>query len=141
MKIITNLINHRVVRYLFSGGSAVAVDLIILYVLKHYFHLWYLPSAVIAFIVAIYVSFMMQKFFTFNDYKKEGTGKQMLYYLTLQITNLCLNTLFMYIGVDFLHVQYLVSQMIISGVMAISNFFIYRHLVFSTDSVSAGDKI
>jgi|ERR1035437_1281197 putative flippase GtrA len=131
----------RIVRYLFSGVSAVVADLVVLFVLEHYLHLWYLLSAIIAFVVAVYVSFNLQKFFTFNDYTKEGARKQMFFYLSLQVINLCLNTLFMYIGVDFLHIQYIVSQIIISGVMAVSNFFIYKYLVFRPDTASAENNI
>lgn len=124
---------NRIIRYLISGGSVMATDLVVLFILTHFFRLWYLLSAVIAFIAAVIVSFTMQKFFTFNDQSRDTIHKQMVFYLSLQVFNLFLNTWLMYIGVDLLHFHYLVSQISISALMAISNFFIYKHLVFSPD--------
>ena len=97
--------------------------------------MWYLLAAVVAFLVAVAVSFMLQKFFTFNDYTKSKTGKQAAFYLGFQVFNLCFNTLLMYVGVDLLHTQYLVAQILISGIMAVYNFFVYKHFVFTPDAV------
>ena len=129
------LYNHRVVRFLFSGGLAAAAHIIPLFVLVRFFYMWYLLAAVVAFITAVAVSFMMQKFFTFNDYTREKIKQQTVLYLGIQIFNLCLNTLFMYIGVDLLHIHYILAQVLISGMMAVYNFFVYKHLVFTPDAV------
>ena len=129
------LYNHRVARYLFSGGSATAANIIPLFILVHFFNMWYLLATVVAFLVAATVSFTLQKLFTFNDYTKSGTGKQAALYLGFQIFNLCLNTLLMYIGVDLLRIQYVLAQVLISGGMAVYNFFIYKRLVFTPDAV------
>ena len=129
------LYNHSVVRFLFSGGLAAAANIIPLFVLVHFFYIWYLLAAVVAFITAVAVSFMMQKFFTFNDYTREKIKQQTVLYLGIQIFNLCLNTLFMYIGVDLLHIHYILAQVLISGMMAVYNFFVYKHLVFTPDAV------
>ena len=129
------LYNHRVVRFLFSGGSATAANVIPLFVLVHFFYMWYLLAAVVAFTVATFVSFTLQKFFTFNDYTKSGTGKQATLYLGFQVFNLCINTLLMYVGVDLLNIQYIIAQVLISGIMAVYNFFVYKHLVFTPDAV------
>ena len=129
------LYNHRVVRFLFSGGLAAAANIIPLFVLVHFFYIWYLLAAVVAFITAVAVSFMMQKFFTFNDYTRHKINQQTSLYLGVQIFNLCFNTLLMYVGVDLLHIQYLIAQVLISGSMAVYNFFVYKHLVFTPDAI------
>ena len=128
------LYNHRVVRFLFSGGLATAANIIPLFVLVHFFYMWYLLAAVFSFITAVAVSFMMQKFFTFNDYTREKIKQQTTLYFGIQIFNLCINTLLMYVGVNLLHIQYLLAQVLISGVMAVYNFFVYKHLVFTPDA-------
>ena len=132
--IIFRLIQWRVMRYLISGASAVAIDLVLLFILVHFLHMWYLLAAVIAFLAAVCVSFIMQKFFTFNDYARRGIGRQTTFYLGLQVFNIILNTFLMYVGVDLIHISYIVSQILISVAMAVSNFFIYRHLIFTPDS-------
>lgn len=129
------LYKHRIARYLFSGGFATAANIIPLFVLVHFFYMWYLLATSLSFIAAVTVSFTMQKFFTFNDYTREKIKQQTALYLGIQIFNLCLNTLLMYIGVDILHIQYIIAQVLISGVMAVYNFFVYKHLVFTPDAV------
>ena len=81
------------------------------------------------------MSFIMQKFFTFNDYTRHKINQQTSLYLGVQIFNLCFNTLLMYVGVDLLHIQYLIAQVLISGSMAVYNFFVYKHLVFTPDAI------
>lgn len=117
-------------RYLIAGGTAFATNIILLFILVHFFHVWYLFAAITSFIGGVYVSFMMQKFFTFNDYGKEKIRKQQAIYLGVQVFNLGINTLFMYIGVDLFHLSYLISQILIASVMAVYNFFIYKYLIF-----------
>lgn len=73
----------------------------------------------------------MQKFFTFKDYGKERIKRQSVIYLCVQILNLGINTLLMYVSVDVLHAHYLIAQTLIAGGMAVSNFLIYKHLVFA----------
>ena len=132
--------NHRITRFLFSGGFATATNIISLFVLVRFFHIWYLLAAVVAFLLAVVASFVLQKFFTFNDYTRSKTGKQAAFYLGFQVFNLCLNTLLMYVGVDLLHIQYLLAQVLISGGMAVYNFFVYKHLVFTPDATHTDNK-
>jgi len=128
--LLMSLIKWQLMRYLISGGSAFITNITSLFILVHFFHMWYLLATVVSFIVSVYVSFMMQKFFTFNDYGKEKIRHQQVFYFGIQIFNLTVNTLLMYISVDLLHIHYIISQIIIASVMAISNFFVYKYLVF-----------
>ena len=134
------LYNHRIARFLFSGGFATATNIILLFILVHFFYMWYLLAAILSFVAAVIVSFTMQKFFTFNDYTREKIKQQTALYFGIQIFNLCLNTLFMYIGVELLRIQYILAQVLISGAMAIYNFFVYKHMVFTPDAVYTENK-
>jgi len=128
--LIVRLMKWRVMRYLISGGSAAVTNIVVLFILVHFFHLWYLLAAVMSFIVAVFVSFTMQKFFTFNDYTREKIRQQTALYFGIQILNLCLNAFLLYISVDMLHIHYLISQILILGFIAVYSFFLFKHLVF-----------
>lgn len=131
MKIlISKLFKWQILRYFISGGSAFATNIITLFILVHFFHIWYLLSAVISFTISIFVSFTMQKFFTFSNYTKEKIRQQTIFYFGVQIINLGINTFFMYINVHLFNIHYIVSQVITGGIIAIYTFFVYRHLVF-----------
>lgn len=131
---ISRLMKWRVLRYLISGGSAAVTNLVVLFILVHFFHIWYLFSAVLSFAVAVFVSFLMQKFFTFNDYTKYKIKRQSALYLGIQIFNLGPNALLLYIAVDKFHIHYLISQIVVLGIIAVYSFFLFKHLVFTPDA-------
>ncbi|OHA20349.1 MAG: hypothetical protein A2849_01065 [Candidatus Taylorbacteria bacterium RIFCSPHIGHO2_01_FULL_51_15] len=119
---------QRLFRYLASGGTAAAVDLLALYIGTDLLHIHYLISAALAFIVAFFVSFMLQKFWTFQDHSIERVRLQMTLYFLVAGGNLALNTLLMYFFVEKLHLWYLLAQVVASGLIAFESFFISRYL-------------
>ncbi|MDD5050817.1 MAG: GtrA family protein [Candidatus Pacebacteria bacterium] len=120
----------KIIRYLISGGIATGVDLFLLFLFKSIFHFWYLLSAILAFLVAFGVSFSLQKFWTFGDSSTHLLKSQMGVYFLITACNLGLNTLFMYLFVDILGIQYLISQIIASTLIAFESYFIYGRFVF-----------
>lgn len=120
---------HVVLRYIISGGTSAVVDLTVLFVLHTLLGMHYLVSAILAYLVAFWVSFLLHKFWTFESHK-EDTRKQVVMYLGSSLFGLGLNTLLMYIFVEHLHIQVLLSQFIVGGLVACCTFFISRNLVF-----------
>ncbi|MBX4200299.1 GtrA family protein [Candidatus Parcubacteria bacterium] len=130
---IRNILNSRygrIIRYLISGGTAAVVDLGVLYILVHVLRVQYLISAVVGFIVAFGASFIMQKYFTFQEDSKDRIPVELSTYLLVSLINLGLNTLGMYLSVDIMHLQYLGAQFIVNGILAIYSYFVYKYLVF-----------
>ncbi len=123
------LSRHVVLRYLISGGMAGATDLIALYFLNTILGLYYLLAAILAFIIAFSVSFTMHKFWTFESHEEE-THKQVVLYFGTSLFGLSLNTLLMYLFVDFVHIPVLLSQIIVGFLVASVTFFISRSIVF-----------
>jgi putative flippase GtrA len=121
----------RFFRYLAAGGTAAFVDLGLLYLLTESFGLHYLFSAILAFIVAFFVSFFLQKFWTFQDNSVEKVHTQVAVYFITAIASLALNTLLMYLFVEWLHLWYMSAQFLASGLLACVTFFISRDFIFS----------
>lgn len=133
MKIlITRLMKLEILRYLVSGGSAAVTNITILFVLVHFFHIWYLLAAIVSYVTAIYVSFVMHKFFTFNDYTKNKIRRQTSMHVGIQVFNISINTLLMYVSVDLLHIHYIISQVLSGTGIALYSFLVYKHLVFTS---------
>jgi len=118
-------------KYLISGGIAAGVDIVLLAIFKELGGLNYLVAAILAFFLAFIVSFVMQKFWTFGDTGMTGVHRQAGLYLGIALVNLLVNTLLMYIFVDWFHIWYILSQVLASGLIAISSFVIYRRFVFN----------
>lgn len=117
-------------RYIVSGGSAAIVDLFVLHIFVKCFDMWYVLAAILAFLIAFGVSFTLQKFWTFKDVSKKVTSQATIYFV-VSVINLGINTLLMYVFVDYGHLHYLISQIIASGILAISSYFIYSSFIFS----------
>jgi putative flippase GtrA len=122
------------IKYLISGGTAFLVDIALLYLMTHYGGIHYLWSAVLAFSGAFFVSFFMQKFWTFRDNEKKGIARQMYKYFAVGIMNLGLNTALMYLFVDKLKIWYILAQVIATALIAITSFLIYNFYIFNTES-------
>ena len=122
--------NSKVLKYLISGGSAAVVNLSVLYVSTDILHVWYLASSVLANILAFFVSFFLQKFWTFNNASVELVKKQLALYLLVAVINLGINTLLMFMFVEYVELHYLLAQIVTSGLIAIESFFVYQYFIF-----------
>lgn len=120
----------KIIRYLISGGTATAVDLGFLYVFTSLFHINYLLSSVLAFLLAFGVSFFLQKFWTFADRATDRMKSQLVIYFIITSINLGINTLLMYFFVDFFHIQYILAQIITAGLVACESYFVFQIFVF-----------
>lgn len=124
----------RLLRYLVAGSVAAIVDFGLLYLFTDEFGLHYLISAILAFIAAFFVSFFLQKFWTFRDDSVDRVHVQVVIYFVIAVFNLLLNTALLYLFVDVGGLWYMAGQFLASGLLAIESFFISRHFVFSVTS-------
>src|SRR3989338_11713432 len=85
--LISRVIEWRPLRYLLSGGTAAAANLTVLFVLVHFFHIWYLEASVLSFIIGMCVSFVLQKFFTFSDFSRQQMRWQTSLHIGIQLVS------------------------------------------------------
>lgn len=121
---------RRLIKYFISGGASAAVDLIILYILTDILGIWYLLSSIVAFAVAIGVSFTLQKFWTFRNLTTSRLYQQAALYLLIGVINLLLNSGLMYILVEVVLLWYILAQVIAALVIAALSFFVYKNFIF-----------
>lgn len=115
-------------RYIISGGTSAFVDLLILFILNSYLGFHYLISSILAFSIAFFVSFILQKFWTFRNHSTDGVHGQIFIYLGSSLFSLSVNTLLMYIFVDYFHLMVLLSQIFAGAIVACFTFFISRRI-------------
>jgi putative flippase GtrA len=123
----------QLVRFVLSGGTATISNLLVVFVLTDLLHVYYLLSSTAAFVTSFSVSFMLQKFWTFNDRKVDVVHKQLAISLSIAGFNLLLNTLFMYVFVEYVGLHYFVAQLLSTALIACETFFMYRHVIFVPD--------
>ena len=120
-----------IARYIVAGVIGVVVNVGVLYGLTHFLGMWYLAASMVSFVVSLLVSFALQKMWTFQDRGMQVAGRQFLVYLAIALFNLGLNSLCMYFFTSILGIWYVISQLLSSGLIAISSFFLYRAFVFT----------
>lgn len=131
-KIFYFIFQHRkVFKFLISGGSAAVVTIITLFVLTDLIGIWYVLSSAIAFMFGFLVSFTLQKFWTFQDMRKDKAKSQAVFYFIVTVINLGLNTLGIFLFVDYLNFHYLLAQFIVAMLLACITYFIYSKLIFN----------
>lgn len=117
-------------RYLVAGITGAGTQIGLLYILTDVLGFWYLYSSIISFVIAIVISFILQKLWTFGDKKVRTAHHQFGKYLVVAVCGICINTAFMYILVDIVHIWYILAQIITGAVIAIFNFLMYKFFVF-----------
>ena len=128
--LILRLNDIKILRFIISGGTATVADLAFLYIFTDLFHIWYVASAAMAFVIAFTISFIAQKFWTFNDHSLDTIRAQGSMYFLVALISLLVNTYAVYSLVDYLHFYYILAQIVVSAFIAVVNYIVYSKFIF-----------
>jgi putative flippase GtrA len=121
------------VRYVFSGGTAAAIDVIILYILAVHYGVYYLAAATSAMTVSFIARFILQKFITFQNDDRTHEKRQFAYYSILYIASLAATNALLYVFVDILGFPLVISQIVSILLIACACYFIYQLFIFTEE--------
>ncbi|MBN2884391.1 GtrA family protein [Patescibacteria group bacterium] len=127
-----------IVKFFVAGSSAAVVDLIALYLFHGVFRWEIVLSTSLAFLLSFFISFSLQKLWTFRNYNKKRLPHQLVLYIGAAFISMNLNALAMHLMVNNWHIWYLLSQIAVNVFLGIINFFIYKFIVFR--NISDEDK-
>lgn len=117
-------------RYCFVGGFAFIVDAGGLFLLTEYAGLYYLLSATISFILGLVVNYLLSKSWIFRKSKLTSRWTEFIIYSIIGVVGLGLNTLFLYLFTDCLHIYYMLSKIITAALVMLWNFFARKIILF-----------
>lgn len=123
--------HRQIIKFLIAGGTATSADILIYYVLTYLAGLWYIASSISSFIIAFWISFSLQKFWTFRDKNTQKIMRQTYFYFFVAIANLGISTLLIYSFVDYMNIHKLLSKIFANAIIAAESFFVYRHFIFA----------
>ena len=126
---------RRAFKYIIAGGTAACVDVGTLFVLKGIVGLSLIPAVSIAFFFGFCASFILQKFWAFEDNSTDRVHAQATMYFIVSGINFFLNLALMYVLVELAHIWYIFAKILVSGGIAFASFFIYRAFIFTQSSV------
>lgn len=122
----TNTLFVRLLKFGISGAVAAFFHLGLLYFFTEFLHWWYVWSTSVAFVVAFLVSFVLQKFWTFENIAAGKFHFQIYAHFFLATFNLLLNNIFVYFLVEYGQIWYMYAQGITTIVIALETFLILR---------------
>ncbi len=118
-------------KFALVGLIGTVINLLILYFLTEFFGIYYLFSAVVAFIVAASNNFILNKIWTFKEKIRDKILSKYVKFFSISITALLVNLFFLYIFTEFLGIYYMISQIIAIGIALIINFLGNKIWTFS----------
>lgn len=124
-------------RFGISGATAALALFGTLYLLTEHLGLWYVYSVLIASTVSFFVSFGLQKLWTFRDQSSGAALRQLLAFVGLFLANSAINAALLYGMVEYLHAPYLAAEVLIAILIAIWNFIVMRYVIFKPDRALA----
>lgn len=117
-------------RYCFVGGFVFIVDAGGLFVLTEYAGIYYLLSATISFILGLVVNYLLSTAWIFKKSKLSNRWTEFLIYSVIGVVGLGLNTLFLWLFTDCLHIYYMLSKIITAALVMLWNFFARKIILF-----------
>lgn len=123
---------NKILRFIVAGGTAASSQIILLFIFTDIFKIWYLYSSILSFVIALVISFLLQKFWAFRDKGTEMVHIQFFKYTLVAVSGLVFNTALMYLWVSILDLWYILAQIVTGVVIAVYNFLMYRKFIFKS---------
>lgn len=126
MKKLKELLNFSVskefIKFAIVGVVNTAINLSVLYVLTEFFGLWYILSSLLAFLVAVTNSFIMNTLWTFKSNIKHKTATKYTKFFIVSAITALFNIFFLYVFTEFFGLWYMLSQLIAIALTLMMNF-------------------
>ena len=132
-KIKALFIKYReLISYVFFGGLTTVVSFGSYFILNMVFHVYYLYSQIISWILAVAFAFVTNKKFVFNNNEKTITGiiVQIIQFYVSRLFSFGVETLLLFCMVAGLGYGENISKIVVSIVTVILNYFTSKFLVF-----------
>jgi glycosyltransferase involved in cell wall biosynthesis/putative flippase GtrA len=117
-------------RYLVAGITAASSNILLFYLFTYPLDIWYLYSSVIAYFLSFFLSFALQKFWTFRDKSVDKVHHQFIKYGAVALIGVGVNSLCMFFFVDILNIWPILAQVMTGAIIAVFNFFAYKTFIF-----------
>ena len=129
-KFINFITSKMFIRFCISGITGIVVWAISIYILKEYIKLWYLYSSMIAVAMSYLAGFIIQKYWVFENKGNEKIKKQFIVFILTSILFWGANTLFLYLFVNFLHLNDIFAQVMLTTIWLFTSLLVSKKLIF-----------
>lgn len=110
-------------KFCLIGSIGTVISVAVLYFLTEFFNVFYMTSALFAFIVSVTNNFVLNKTWIFKEKIRENIFRKYIKFITISIIALIVNLMFLYWFVEYLKIWYVFAQVLAIGASLFINFF------------------
>ena len=118
-----------IINYLIFGGFTTLISIITYALFAKVFHIDYLISNVLSWIIAVLFAYITNKIFVFESKSKKNI-KEITSFFFFRVVSLIMEMVILYIFVDMLHIDDLVTKIIAQVIVIVSNYVFSKLFVF-----------
>jgi putative flippase GtrA len=116
------------VKYVITGLVSFAVEISLVYLFTDVLKVWYIYSNSMALSVVFIINFSLNRFWAFRS--RQPFMKQFITSGLLFALNLVVGNAIMFFFTDKIHLYYLFSKVIATGMSVAWNFFLYKYYIY-----------
>jgi putative flippase GtrA len=138
-KIILNNMSN-LFRYCIVGACGTLIDIVSLFLLREFIHIDLYVAVTISFVLAATSNFYFNKIWTFKD-RSPRIFRQYALFMGISCIGLCLTLGGMWLFVSVLGIWYILSKLIVSGLVMIFNFLSNLLITFKGSRIASALKV
>ena len=104
------------------GVIAFVIDYGFMVLLTEVFNVPYLISTTVSFIISVVFNYFASMRFVFKRKDDMSRRREFIIFLVLSVIGLAINDVFMWLMVDFLYIDYRISKIVVTFIVAVWNF-------------------
>lgn len=132
---LKTLYSPQFVKYVTIGFLGTGLDFLLLYTLVEYAHLYYIFAAIISVSIVLWISFSLNKYWTFRN-REQQYIRQLLKYLVSHAAGQILNFSILILLVEIFDLWYIFAKVCATAIVVTWNFLITKNWVFLTKKMS-----
>ncbi|GIW66726.1 MAG: dolichol monophosphate mannose synthase [Candidatus Parcubacteria bacterium] len=121
-----NNLAKRFIKFIIVGTLGTIINLLFFYLLVKHLSIWYILSAIISFFIAVTNNYLLNQKWTFAG----SVQSSYLKFVLVSLGGLIVNLIILFLLVEYLRINYLLSQLIAIGLASIFNFYQSQRFVF-----------
>lgn len=129
-RLFTDCLEFKLVRYFFVGGAAAVVDLSLFFIFARLLGFHYLLVGAGAFTVAAVVNYFLSIRYVFVSGIRFRGHKEFVWVYGVSVVGLLLNQVILYLGVDILHRDMMLTKITAIGLVFGWNYLARKHFIF-----------
>lgn len=135
MKKIINLYKkyEEIVNYLIVGGLTTLVSIVIYAVCTKGFHINYMVSNVISWIISVLFAYITNRMFVFKS-KSNNIALEIYQFFKYRIFSFLIDVLLMYVLVELINIDDMISKIIVQIIVIVLNYVFSKLFVFKKES-------